>query len=83
MQCFLIVNIHKHNLLSLTPKNVRHAGNALNNCSNQVINKIDLPWHKHALIVEPDSCTGCLNCVSICQYNAYSISDEVNSTLQQ
>ena len=34
-----------------------------------------MPWHKHALIVEPDACTGCLNCVSICQYNAYSISD--------
>jgi 2-oxoglutarate ferredoxin oxidoreductase subunit delta len=47
----------------------------INNCSNQVINKIDLPWHRHALIVKPDFCTGCLNCVSVCQYGAYSISD--------
>ena len=43
----------------------------INICSNHVINKIDMPWHKHALIVEPDSCTGCLNCVDICQYGAY------------
>lgn len=45
-------------------------------CSNQVIGKVDLPWHKHALISRPDACTGCLNCVSICEYNAYSINDK-------
>jgi 2-oxoglutarate ferredoxin oxidoreductase subunit delta len=48
----------------------------IKNCSNQVIGKIDFPWHKHALIIEPDACTGCLNCISICQYSAYSISDK-------
>jgi NAD-dependent dihydropyrimidine dehydrogenase PreA subunit len=55
----------------------------INNCSNQVINKIDLPWHKHALIVEPDACTGCLNCVNICQYGAYSISDRANQKAEK
>ena len=45
----------------------------IENCPNQVINKIDLPWHKHALIVKPDACIGCLNCVNICQYGAYSL----------
>jgi NAD-dependent dihydropyrimidine dehydrogenase PreA subunit len=55
----------------------------INNCSNQVINKIDLPWHKHALIVEPSACTGCLNCVSICQYGAYSIYDRANQKAEK
>jgi ferredoxin len=32
-----------------------------------------MPWHKHALIVEPDACTGCLKCVNICPYNAFSV----------
>lgn len=42
-------------------------------CSNQVIRKIDLHRHKHPLIVKPDACTGCLKCVSLYQYNAYTI----------
>lgn len=47
----------------------------IKNCSNHIISKVDLPRHKHALIVEPDACTGCLKCVSICPNNAYSKSD--------
>lgn len=41
-------------------------------CPNSVINKVDLPWHKHAVIVEPDKCSGCLKCVRACQYGALS-----------
>lgn len=41
-------------------------------CKKQVIGRIDLPWHKHALIVDPGNCSGCLNCVTACQYNALS-----------
>lgn len=44
-------------------------------CKNQVIGKVDFLWHKHALIVNAHACIGCLNCVKICQHNAYSISD--------
>ena len=44
-------------------------------CSSQVITKLNLPFHKHALIVKPDACTGCLNCVNICRNNAFSIND--------
>lgn len=41
-------------------------------CPNQVIGKVDLPWHKHALIVAADTCTGCLKCIKVCQYKAIS-----------
>ena len=41
-------------------------------CQKQVIGKVDLPWHKHALIINPVKCSGCLNCIKICQYNAFS-----------
>lgn len=47
----------------------------IKNCPSQIINKLDLPWHKHALIVKPDACTGCLSCINICQHDAYSITD--------
>lgn len=41
-------------------------------CSNNVISKIDLAWHKHALLVEPNNCIGCNKCIDICQNKAYS-----------
>jgi NAD-dependent dihydropyrimidine dehydrogenase PreA subunit len=47
----------------------------IDNCTNLVIGKVDFANHKHALILQPYSCTGCLNCISICQYNAYSVTD--------
>ena len=47
----------------------------LRGCKNQVIGKVEFLWHKHALIVNPDACNGCLSCVKTCQYDAYSISD--------
>ena len=39
-------------------------------CPNNVIGKIDLPWHKHARIVNGSNCTGCLKCVNICESKA-------------
>ncbi len=44
----------------------------LSNCKNNVIGKIDILVHKHALIKNPDDCTGCLRCVRICEFGAYS-----------
>jgi 2-oxoglutarate ferredoxin oxidoreductase subunit delta len=41
-------------------------------CPNHAIGKIDLPWHKHALIIAPQKCTGCLACIKICQPRAYT-----------
>ncbi|MFA7359589.1 MAG: 4Fe-4S dicluster domain-containing protein [Candidatus Kapaibacterium sp.] len=67
---------HKHTrtpFIQLDTNKCKACWECIKNCSNQVISKIDLPWHRHALIVEPEACTGCLKCVSLCQYNAYSI----------
>lgn len=55
----------------------------IENCSNGVISKVDLPWHRHALIVEPDACTGCLDCMNICQYHAYSIADRTKQASEK
>jgi len=41
-------------------------------CTNNVIGKIDLPWHKHARIVNGSNCTGCLKYVNICESKALS-----------
>lgn len=48
-------------------------------CSRQVIGKINLPWHKHARIIHPNKCTGCLKCVKVCQYEAIFKIDRIQS----
>ena len=39
-------------------------------CSNNVIGCVNLPWHKHALIIKSDKCTGCSKCIKACEFNA-------------
>jgi len=39
-------------------------------CHRQVIDKIDFWFHRHARIVAPDLCTGCLKCVKACASGA-------------
>ena len=41
-------------------------------CPNNVIGRVNLPWHKHALIRNIDKCTGCSKCVKACKFNAIS-----------
>lgn len=40
-------------------------------CPEQVIWKVDLPWHKHALINQSSRCSGCLKCVKVCEFGAF------------
>ena len=39
-------------------------------CPKQVLGKIDLPFHKHAKIVNPEACIGCKKCVKKCEHDA-------------
>jgi ferredoxin len=41
-------------------------------CHRQVLGKIDLPIHKHAVIQNPDACTGCKKCITACTYGAFT-----------
>jgi ferredoxin len=46
-------------------------------CKNDVIGRINLPWHKHARFVQSSNCTGCLKCVNVCEPGALmKISDK-------
>jgi ferredoxin len=42
----------------------------LSECKNNVIGRINLPWHKHSKFVNGNDCTGCLKCVKICKSDA-------------
>jgi len=41
-------------------------------CSNKVFGRVNIPWHKHALINKSVNCTGCLKCIKACEFNAIS-----------
>ena len=41
-------------------------------CLNNVIGRVNLPWHKHALIINGSNCTGCLKCLDVCESKAIS-----------
>lgn len=62
---FIILDTHK----------CKACWDCMNHCPNQVIGKIDLPWHKHAKIVNPGSCNGCLKCVKACTQGALQKSE--------
>jgi 2-oxoglutarate ferredoxin oxidoreductase subunit delta len=44
----------------------------LNVCTNNVISRINLPWHKHARFTNRSKCSGCMKCAKICTTNAIS-----------
>jgi MinD superfamily P-loop ATPase len=39
-------------------------------CPAGVIGKINLPFHKHIRIIQPELCKGCLKCVKVCEHQA-------------
>ena len=41
-------------------------------CNNNVIGKVDLFFHKHARIVKPNMCKGCMKCVKTCANAAFA-----------
>lgn len=49
----------------------------ISGCPNGVLGKIDLPWHKHALVLQPAACSGCFNCMNVCPENAYSSNENI------
>ena len=63
----------KTQFIQLNSKICKACWNCIENCTNNVLGKIDFPGHRHTRIENPDKCTGCLNCVSVCKFGALSI----------
>ena len=57
--------------VELDTKKCQACWKCLSNCKKNVIGKVDIIIHKHALIEYPDNCTGCLQCVKTCEFGAY------------
>lgn len=68
------------NYIKLDTRKCKACFKCIKNCPEQIIGKIDLPWHKHAVIIEHNKCSGCLKCIDICNYGAFS---ETDGTIKQ
>ena len=47
-------------------------------CKNEVLGNIDIFFHKHVKIKQPDKCTGCAKCIKICEHGAIANLKRVN-----
>ena len=67
-------NKHKRTLqtqyIMLNTRNCEACWKCIEACTNDVIDRINVLWHKHARIRNHDRCTGCLKCVKVCEAGA-------------
>jgi Pyruvate/2-oxoacid:ferredoxin oxidoreductase delta subunit len=62
--------------VQLNTRKCKACWQCITKCKQQVIGKVNFPWHKHALIADHVKCVGCLKCIDECQYKAFSRVDE-------
>ena len=65
-------NYAKTAYIRLDTRKCRACWKCQEKCSNNVISRVNLPFHKHARIVNSGDCTGCIKCVNVCESNALS-----------
>lgn len=63
----------QYGTIRLDTKKCQACWKCLDVCKNNVIGRINMPWHKHAKIKNPDTCTACSKCVSVCESGALSL----------
>jgi ferredoxin len=60
----------KTNYILLDSRKCEACWKCMEVCPNNVIGRVNLPWHKHALIIKRDNCIGCSKCIKACKFNA-------------
>ena len=60
----------KTQFIQLDPHKCQACFKCVENCKKQVLGKVDLPFHKHAKVVNPNACIGCKKCVKTCEHSA-------------
>ena len=58
--------------IQLDTRKCKACWKCLDICPNNVIDRINLPFHKHARINNSIYCKGCLKCLNVCESNALS-----------
>jgi len=69
---FFHKRVNQTKYISFNSHNCRACWNCVDACEQGVIGKVSVFNHKHAVIREPEKCTGCRKCVKTCEYNAFT-----------
>jgi 2-oxoglutarate ferredoxin oxidoreductase subunit delta len=64
--------MNSNSLICINTKKCIACWQCIKVCNNNVFDKIDLPWHKHAIIRKPSNCENCGKCRNICKKKALS-----------
>jgi len=56
--------------IQIDTENCKACWKCIDACPNNVIGRINMPWHKHAKIVNRNNCIFCLKCVNACDFDA-------------
>ncbi|BAZ98005.1 MULTISPECIES: DUF362 domain-containing protein [Dehalococcoides] len=65
---------HSTKYISLDTRLCQACWKCVETCPNGVLDKVNLPFHKHARISWPDNCKGCQKCVRVCPEKAITLS---------
>lgn len=60
----------KTNYIQLDTRKCEACWKCMEVCPNNVMGRVNLPWHKHALLIKSDNCSGCSKCIKACKFNA-------------
>jgi 2-oxoglutarate ferredoxin oxidoreductase subunit delta len=58
--------------IQLYRKNCKACWKCVENCPQKVFGKINIIFHKHSRINNPEECNGCLKCLKFCEHDAIS-----------
>jgi 2-oxoglutarate ferredoxin oxidoreductase subunit delta len=77
MKLRLFINRHTQTqFIKLDTGKCKACWKCIESCNKKVIGKIDFLGHRHAKINNADKCAGCLKCLKVCIYGAYTKNDE-------
>ncbi len=61
---------HHSEFVTLNSRACEACWHCVETCPSKVLGKVNLPWHKHAVIHTETHCTGCLKCIKACATGA-------------
>jgi Fe-S-cluster-containing hydrogenase component 2 len=60
----------QNEFIKLYPRHCEACWDCIEVCPKQALGKIEMGWHRHVIIENPEACNGCKKCVRACEHGA-------------